>query len=226
MDGDAQAEVREPRPDGRRAERRRIILADLFVVVAAVALVMAMPSRTPWWPFHLGSPPIFFFAIFGGLRLMVGFGLVLALVALFRHGVYGGPVRPSEWLALGLASLGLLDMVPKLDETVDAYYAAVGSNALDSGVVRWLLSALAAAVVGIVAVALVLLQPRVRDGSRVALALTIVGIVTGLSLSFWGPCEVARLKVPWHLLPDRHDELLSLEWRAPTAPAFRDSSPE
>ena len=42
-------------------------------------------------------------------------------------------------------------------------YGVVGSNALDFGVARWLLSALAAAVAGLVAVALVLLRPRVHD---------------------------------------------------------------
>ena len=174
-------------------------LADLCVIVAGVALVMTMPSRTEWWPSNMSSSRLYSFAIFGGLRLTVGIGLVLALVAFYRHWLYGGLVRPVEWFALGLASLGLLDMVPKLDETVDAYHAAVGSNALDSGLARWLLSALAAAVVGLVTVALVLLQPRVRDGSRVASALTIVGIVAGLSLSFWGPCEVARLPSSWNL---------------------------
>ena len=201
-------------------------LADLCVIVTAVALVMAMPSRTAWWPSYLSSLPLLFFAILGGLRLTVGLGLVAALVVLFRHGRYGGPVRPAEWIALGLASLGLLDIVPKLDETVDAYHAAVRSNALDSGVARWLLSALAAAVVGLVAVALVLLRPRVRDGSRVASALTIVGIVAGLSLSFWGPCDVARLQVPWKLVPDPQKDPSPLGWRAPTTPGFSQRSGE
>jgi hypothetical protein len=198
MDGNTKAGVRESRSDGRRPARWRT-LADLCVIVAAVAVVMAMPWRTAWWPADVGSPPLLLSAMIAGLRLAVGFGLVLSLVAFFRHGQFGGPVRPAEWLTLGLASLGLLDMVPKLDETVDAYYAAVGSNSLDSGVVRCLLSALASAVVGLVALSLVLLRPRVRDGSRVASALTIVGIVAGLSLSFWGPCEVARLHLPWSL---------------------------
>jgi hypothetical protein len=209
MDGHIQAGVRDPRSDRQRPGPRRMTLADLCVIVAAVALVMAMPSRTAWWPSYLSSLPPLFFVITGGLRLTVGFGLVLALVLLYRHGLYGGPVRPAEWLALGLASLGLLDMVPKLDETVDAYHAAVGSNALDSRVARWLLSALAAAVVGLVAVALVVLRPRVRDGSRVASSLTILGIVAGLSLTFWGPCEVALLQLPWHLVPSPQAELSS-----------------
>jgi hypothetical protein len=209
MDGNTQIGVREPRFHRRRSQPRRMTTADLCVTVAAVAVVMAMPSRTAWWPSDLGSLPLVFFAMIGGLRLAVGFGLVLALVAFFRHGRYGGPVRPAEWLALGLASLGLLDIVPKLDETIEGCYGVVGSNALDFGVARWLLSALAAAVAGLVAVALVLLRPRVHDGSRIASALTIVGIVAGLSLSFWGPCEVARLQVPWRLVPGLDEDPLS-----------------
>jgi hypothetical protein len=198
MDGHTETGVREPCSDGRRPDRRRMTMADLCVTVAAVAVVMAMPTRTEWWPSSVFSPPLIDSAMIGGLRLAVGLGLALALVACFRHGLYGGPIRPAEWLALGLASLGLLDMVPKLDETVDAYHAAVGSNALDSGMARWLLSGVAAAIAGLLGVALVRLRPRVRDGSRVASALTIVGIVAGLSLSFWGPCEVARVQLPWN----------------------------
>ena len=205
MDSNTQTGVCLPRSDSQR----RMTTADLCVAVAAVALVMAMPSRTAWWPGGVSAPPLTFFAMVGGLKLMVGFGLVLTLVVLFRHGRYGGPVRPAEWLALGLASLGLLDIVPKLDETIEGCYGVVGSNALDFGVARWLLSALAAAVAGMVAVALVLLRPRVHDGSRIASALTIVGIVAALSLSFWGPCEIARLQMPWRLVPDFDEDPLS-----------------
>ena len=206
MDGNTETGVREPRTDARRSRPRRMTLAELCVVVAAVALVMVLPSRTAWWPSYLSSLPLLFVAMMGGLRLALGLGLVAALVVLFRHGRHGGPVRPAEWIALGLASLGLLDIVPKLDETVDAYHAAVRSNALDSGVARWLLSALAAAVVGLVVVALVMLRPRVRAGSRVASTLTIVGIVAGMSLSLWGPCEVARLQLPRILIPEPQEE--------------------
>ena len=91
-------------------------VADLCVLVAGVALVMTMPSRTA-----LGLPPTFtcrrscFWVMIGGLRLTVGLGLVLALVVLFRHGRYGGRSGPPNGCALGLASLGLLDVVPKLD---------------------------------------------------------------------------------------------------------------
>ena len=140
--------------------REWITLADLGVIVAGVALLMTIPSRALGWPPFLSPPPLLFFVVMGGLRLTVGFGLVLALVVLFRRGRYGGPVRPAEWLALGLASLGLLDAVPNLDEAVNAYYAAVGSTALDFGVARWLLSAPAAAGVVLVVAGLVLLRRR------------------------------------------------------------------
>jgi hypothetical protein len=78
--------------------------------------VMAIPSRVSGWPPFLPPPSILFLAVIGCLRLTVGFGLVLALVVLFRRGRYGGPGRAAEWLALGLASLGLLDVVPNLDD--------------------------------------------------------------------------------------------------------------
>jgi hypothetical protein len=220
MDGNTQIGVREPRFHRRRSQPWRMTTADLCVVIAAAAVVMAMPSRTAWWPSDLGSLPLYFFAMIGGLRVAVGLGMVITLVAVFQHGRYGGPVRPAEWLALGLASLGLLDIVPKLDETIEGCYGVVGSNALDFGVARWLLSALAAAVAGLVAVALVLLRPRVHDGSRIASALTIVGIVAGLSLSFWGPCEVARLQMPWRLVPDFDEDPL-LPRRGSYAPLAR-----
>ena len=196
-------------------------LADLGVMVAGVALVMAIPSRASGWPLFLSPPPILFLAVIGGLRLTVGFGLVLALVVLFRRGRYGGPVRPAEWLALGLASLRLLDVVPNLDEAVNAYYAAVGSKALDFGVARWLLSAPAAAGVVLVVAGLALLRRRARDGSRAASALAVVGIVGGLCLWFWGPCEVARLELPWLLVPSPQGDPSSWGWRGSVVDALR-----
>jgi hypothetical protein len=196
-------------------------LADLGVIVAGVALVMTIPSRAMGWPPYLPPPPLLFFVVIGGLRLTVGFGLVLALVVLFRRGRYGGPVRPAEWLALGLASVGLLDVVPNLDEAVNACYAAVGSTALDFGVARWLLSAPAAAGVVLVVAGLVLLRRRARDGSRIASALTVVGIVGGMFLWFWGPCEVARLQLPWLLVPGPQGDPSSWGWRAPVVFAVR-----
>jgi hypothetical protein len=216
------AEVPEPRSDGRRPEPRWMTLADLGAIVAGVALAMTIPSRAWGWPFYLAPPPFLFFVEIGGLRLIVGFGLVLALVVLFRRGRYGGPVRPAEWLALAFASLGLLDVVPNLDGAVNAYYAAVGSTALDFGVARWLLSAPAAAGVVLIVAGLVLLRRGARDGSRVASALTVVGIVGGLFLWFWGPCEVARLELPWLLLPSPHGDPSSWGWRGSLVLALRD----
>jgi hypothetical protein len=214
--------VPEPRFDGRRPEPRWITLADLGVIVAGVALVMTIPSRALGWPPNLSPPPLLFFVVIGCLRLTVGFGLVLALVVLFRRGRYGGPVRPAEWLALGLASLGLLDVVPNLDAAVNTYYAAVGSTALDFGVARWLLSAPAAAGVVLVIAGLVLLRHRAREGSRIASVLTVVGIVGGLFLWFWGPCEVARLELPWLLVPGPQGDPSSWGWRGPVVLALRE----
>jgi hypothetical protein len=222
MDGAPHAGVPEPRLYGRGPEPRWITLADLGVIVAGVALLMTIPSRALGWPPYLSPPPLLFFVVIGLLRLTVGFGLVLALVVLFRRGRYGGPVRPAEWLALGLAPRGLLDVVPNLDEAVNAYYAAVGSTALDFGVARWLLSAPAAAGVVLVVAGLVLLRRRARDGSRIASALTVIGIVGGMFLWFWGPCEVARLQLPWLLVPGPQGDPSSWGWRAPVVFAVRD----
>jgi hypothetical protein len=223
MDSGILAGVSEPRYDARRPEPRWMTLADLGVIVAGVALVIAVPSRASVWPPFLPPPSILFLAVIGCLRLTVGFGLVLALVVLFRRGRNGGPVRPAEWLALGLASLGLLDVVPNLDEAVNAYYAAVGSTALDFGVARWLVSAPAVAGIVLVVAGLVLHRRRARDGSRVASALTVVGIVSGLSLWFWGPCGVARLELPWLLVPGPQGDPSSWGWRAPVVFALRDA---
>jgi hypothetical protein len=222
MDGVPHAGAPEPRLQGRGPEPRWITLADLGVIVAGVALLLIVPSPALGWPPYLSPPPLLFFVVIGGLRLTVGFGLVVALVVLFRRGRYGGPVRHAEWLALGLASLGLLDVVPNLDEAVNAYYAAVGSTALDFGVARWLLSAPAAAGVALVVAGLVLLRHRARDGSRIASALTVVGIVGGLFLWFWGPCEVARLQLPWLLVPGPQGDPSSWGWRGPAVHALRE----
>ena len=62
-------------------------------------------------------------------------------------------------------------------------------------------------------VGLVLLRRRVRDGSRVASASTVVGIVGGLSLWFWGPCEVTRLEPPRPLVSDPRVDPASWDWR-------------
>ncbi len=211
-----------PRTGGLRPEPRWTTPADLGVIVAGVALVMTIPSRASGWPFYLPPPPLLFLAVIGGLRLTVGFGLVLSLVVLFRRGRYGGTVRPAEWLVLGFASLGLLDMAPNLDEAVNTYYAAVGSTALDFGVARWLLSAPAAAGVVLVVAGVLLLRRRVRDGSRVASALTVVAVVGGLFLWFWGPCEVARLQLPWLLVPSPRGDPASWGWRGQVVLALRE----
>ena len=125
------AGVPESRGTGRRPEPRWMTLADLVVIVAGVAAVMTISSQGVGWPLYLAPPPFVYFVIQGGLGLTVKFGLVLALVVLCRRGRYGGQVRPAEWLALGLASLWLLESVPNLDGAVNAYYVATGSKALE-----------------------------------------------------------------------------------------------
>ena len=123
--------------------------------------------------------------VIGGLGLAVSAGLVLALVVLTRHRRWAS-VRAAERLALGLASLALLGGLPNLDEAVNAYYVAVGSASLDFGVghagcwrpsragVPWWWSAWSWSSVGRV------------EGSKVAPTLTVIGIVVGLILWFWG----------------------------------------
>ncbi len=222
MVGHTHIEVPGPRNDGRHPEPRWMTLADLGVIVAGVALVLAIPSRVSGWSPFLPPPPLFFLAVIGGLRLTVGLGLVLALVVLSRRGRYGGSVRPAEWLALGLASYGILGVVPNLDDAVNAYYSALGSTALDFGAARWLLAAPAAVGVVLVVAMSLLLRHRVRDGSRVASALTVVAIVVGWSLWFWGPCEVARLELPALLVPVPRGDPASWGWRAPVVLALRD----
>jgi hypothetical protein len=198
MESHAQSVVTEPRPEVRRREPRWLTVADLCVIVAGVALVLA--NWSPWLPF--GAPmPLVALALFGLFRLTVELGVLLALVVLGRRFRYGGPVRSSEWLALGLASLAVVNLVPDLDGAVNAYYAAAGSTALDFGVACWLLSAPATAGVVLVAAGLVVARRRSREGSRVAAALTVVGAVVGLTLWFWGPCAIARLQLPWLLVP-------------------------
>jgi hypothetical protein len=148
-------------------------------------------------------------------------GLVLALVVIFRHGRYGGPVRPAECLALALGSTALVDAVPNPDYAVNAYYAAVGSTELDFGVARWLMSVPAAAGVVVVLAALIFLRRRARAGSRFASGLMAVGIMAGLFLWFWGPCEVARLQLPWLLVPSPKGDV-SWGWGRPVVFALRE----
>ena len=212
----------EPRHDGGTLEPPWMTLADLGVIVAGVALVMTIPARAMGWPFYLPPPSLLYLLVIGGLRLTVGCGMVLTLVVLSRRARYGGPVRNAEWLALVFGSLCLLEVVPNLDEVVNAHYAAVGSNSLNFGAARWLFCMPAAAGVALVGAGLVLLRRRARDGSRVASALTVVGLVGGFSLWFWGPCEVARLELPWLLVPGPRGGPLSWGWRAPVVFALRD----
>jgi hypothetical protein len=217
------AGTRELPSVGRRPEPRSMTLADLSVSVAAVALALTIPSTVFELPPYLSpQAALLFFVLIGGLQLTIGFGLVLGLVMLFRHGRYGGSVRPAEWLALGLASVTLLSAVPNLDGSVNAYYAAVGSSALDFGVARWLLAAPAAAGVVLVVAAFFLIRRREREASRFASALTVVGIVGGLFLWFWGPCEVARLELPWLLVPSPAGNPQSWGWRGPVVFALRE----
>lgn len=213
----------EPPPARPRAEPRWITLADLGVVVVGVALVMVVPSQGPGLPFFiLGPPPIVFLVAMGGLRLTAAFGFVLALVVLLRRVRYGGLVRPAEWLALGLASLWFLDAAPNLDEVVNAWFIGPGSQALHFSVARRLLAAPAAAIVVLVAAGLVFLGRRARDGSRVASGLSVVGIVGGFFLCFWGPCEVARLELPWLLIPSPEGSPSLWGWRASVVYALHD----
>ena len=173
-------------------------------------------------PFLSPQTALLFFLFIGSLRLAVGLGLVLAIVVLFRRGRYGGRVRPAEWLALGLASFGLAEVVSNLDAAVNAYYAAVGSTALDFGVARWLMSAPAALGVVLLVAVLLLLRRRTRDGSRLASILTVVGIVGGMFLWFWGPCEVVRLELSWLLVPSPEGNPSSWGWRGPVVLALRE----
>jgi hypothetical protein len=198
-------------------------LADMGVMVAAVAVVMTLPWRASGLYSDLpAQAALLYFGLIGGLRLSMGFGLVLAFVVIFRHARYGGWVRPAGWLALVIASLDLLNAVPNLDEAVNAYYAAVGSTELDFGVARWLISAPAAAGAGVVAAGLVFLRRRARFESRFTSVLTAVGILCGLFLWFWGPCEAARLQLPWLLIPSPAGNLSTWGWRAPVVLALRD----
>ena len=70
---------------------------------------------------------------FGLFRLTVELGVLLALVVLGQRGRYGGPVRTAEWLALGLASLAVVNLVPTWMRR-STRIGAVGSTALDFGV--------------------------------------------------------------------------------------------
>jgi hypothetical protein len=184
---------------------------------------MVMPSRAAGWPPFLGSPPLLALLVIGGLGLTRQSGLVLATVILSRRGRYGGPIRPAERLALGFASLALLEAVPNLDDAVNAYYSAVGSASLNFGAARWLLSLPSAAGVALVVTCLVPLRRRARDGSPAASALAVIGIVGGLTLWFWGPCEVARLELPYVLVPAPQRNPASWGWRAPVVFALRDA---
>lgn len=222
MDITTHAERLEPGSDGRRPEPQWMTLADLGVIVAGVALVLSVPSRAVGWAPYVPPPPLLFVVAYGSLRLARAFGLVVALVVLFRRGRYGGPVRPAEWLVLGLASLGLLDMVPDLDDAVKAYSAPLGFTYLDFRVVRWILSAPAAVGIVRVVAGLALLRRPARDGSRVASALSVAGIVGGLFLWSWGPCEVARLQLAWLLVPGLNGEPSSWGWRGPVVFALRE----
>ena len=212
---DADSRAGEP---GRRREPRGMTLADLAAIVAGVALVMALPSRGTGWPPFLPPPPFWFLALIAGFQLAVRSGPVLALVVLVRRGRYGGPVRPAEGLALALAAVGLVDAVPNLDEAVNASgaHAAIGF-----GAARWLLSAPAALGAGLVAIGLAWLRRRARDASRPGAALSAVGVVAGLFLWFWGPCEVARLELPWALVPGPPGDPSSWGWRGPLVDALR-----
>ena len=211
-----------PRSSGRRPEPRWMTLADLGVIVAGAALVLLIPAPGLEWPSYLPPPPPGYFLVVGTRRLVPAIGLALALVVLFRRGRYGGLVRPAEWLALGLAALCLLENVPNLDAAVNAYYAAARSTALDFGVARWLLSAPAAVGFVLVAGGLALLLRRARSGSRVASASTVAGIVGALFLWYWGPCEVARLQLPWLLVPSPNGDPRSWGWRGPVVFSLRE----
>jgi hypothetical protein len=221
MDGTPHAEVAGPRFANRRPEPRWITLADLGVMIAGFAFAITLPSSALQWPFYLPSPPLLFFIVHGCLRLTLGFGLVLALVILSRRARFGGALHPAEWLALVLASFSLQDAVPNLDTTVNAYYAAVGSTALDFGVARWLLSIPPAVGVVLIVAGFIRLRRPVRDGSRIAAAMTVIGIVSALFLWFWGPCEVGRLQLPWLLVPSPPGDPSSWGWRTPVVLALR-----
>jgi hypothetical protein len=198
-------------------------LADLAAIVAGVALVLAIPTPVLAWPSYLPAPaPPGYFLVVGSRRLVPEIGLVFALVVLFRRGRYGVPVRPAEWLALGLAALCLVVEVPPLDAAVNACYAAARSTALDFGVARWLLAAPAAVGFVLVAAGLALLGRRARTGSRVASALTVAGIVSALFLWYWGPCEVARLQLPWLLVPSPSADPRTWGWRGPIVFSLRE----
>jgi hypothetical protein len=188
------------------------------MIVAGVALLMANWSN--WGGYGLIAHLLMQVAL-AVYRSAVELGPTLALVVLARRGQYGGPLRSAEWLALGLASLRLVNSVPNLDTVVNAYHAAVGSTALDFGVARWMLSAPAIVGAGLIAVLLAVLRRPARAGSRLAAAFSVIGIVGGLGLWFWGPCALGSLELPWLLVPSPAGDPATWGWRAQIVAALR-----
>jgi len=172
-------------------------LHDLLILIVGVALSLAVPTNWGmWWPMNLGPPPWPLLVI----RYSLEAGLVLALVISFRRWKYGGVIRSTDWLTLGVAAQGLLVRLPPLDDMVDALRVWLRSGVLpfDFSAARWVVSGLALA--GAVA-SLLLYFLLGRAGSRFASALRVPVALVGLSLWFWGPCDVVRVELPSLILP-------------------------
>jgi len=178
-------------------EPRGMTLHDLLILTLGVALSLAVPTNwSMGWPLALGPPPWSILAVSFSQEA----GLVLVLVIFFRRWKYGGKIRSTEWLMLGIGAYGLLARLPPLDGMVDSLrtWLNSGASSLDYSAARWVVAGLALAG----AVASFLLSFLLgRGGSRFASALRVPVALVGLSLWFWGPCDVVRVELPSLLLP-------------------------
>ncbi len=187
-------------------EPSRLTLADLCVIVAGFAVAFAIPQRVSLFPYLVssGKSPVVYLApgaMILLLRILPSLGIVLTVAVAYRKARYGGLVRPAELVAFTFAASCLLDAIPNLDEGVNAYYQARVGPVLDFGLARWLVSAPAWLGIGVLIAALLWLYPRTLAGSRPCALGTVVVILAGLILWFWGPIAVTQLELPWLLIP-------------------------
>lgn len=184
---------------GRRTgEPRLLTLLDLMALVAGIAFAFARPSPSLASPVVSHEPGVVVLARLVLWVLQVGcLGTGFAIVA--RRSRYGGMPRPPEWLAILISLTLVIEVVPDVDQVVEATWRPLGLGDVSFSRCRWLWAGVALAVSLVLLAAVVLGRRTLPAGMR-----TLLLIVAATAL-LWGPLPVIAQELPglpfWYVEP-------------------------
>jgi hypothetical protein len=175
----------------KRPEPRSMILADVMALVAGLGIGLLLPPNSGMLPFM--PIPVWFIVASLVVWSLQALALATALAVLVRQMTYRRPAHPAEWLAVLIALLLVLRVVPNLDTVVNWLFSP-GWTSNSFGLCRWILggAAMAAFLLGLAVLNFV---RRVMPYWLKTLLLAAFALIL-----IWGPFQAFSMEGPW-LLP-------------------------